>query len=105
MQYKHLSIEEREKIQELLWQKKSIRHIALSLNRSASSISRELKKKNSVISLTKPSTSLFTHKYIAMVGDICDRDMKTYVRISVENRSADKRKECVNPKESLDPKE
>src|SRR3989338_2508269 len=44
MQYKHLSIEEREKIQELLWQKKSIRHIALSLNRSASSISRELKK-------------------------------------------------------------
>ncbi|MDD4106924.1 MAG: helix-turn-helix domain-containing protein [Candidatus Shapirobacteria bacterium] len=28
MKYKHLSIEEREKIQELLWQKTSIRNIA-----------------------------------------------------------------------------
>jgi len=46
MQYNHLSIEEREKIQELLWQKKSIRYIAEELRRSPSSISREIKKNN-----------------------------------------------------------
>jgi IS30 family transposase len=44
MQYKHLNIEERERIQELFWQKKSIRYIANILNRSPSSISRELKR-------------------------------------------------------------
>lgn len=46
MQYNHLSIEEREKIQELLWQTKSIRYIAMELGRSPSSISREIKKNN-----------------------------------------------------------
>lgn len=46
MAYNHLSIEEREKIQELLWQKKSIRHIAVVLGRSPSSVSREIKKNN-----------------------------------------------------------
>lgn len=46
MQYNHLSIEEREKIQELLWQKQSIRHIAEVLGRSPSSISREIMKNN-----------------------------------------------------------
>jgi transposase, IS30 family len=44
MKYKHLSILEREKIQELFWQKKSVRHIAEVLGRSPSSISRELRK-------------------------------------------------------------
>lgn len=44
MKYKQFSIEEREKIQELLWQKTSIRTIAEVLNRSPSSISREIKK-------------------------------------------------------------
>lgn len=43
MQYKHLSICEREKIQELLWQKVSIRNIGKALGRSHSSILRELK--------------------------------------------------------------
>jgi IS30 family transposase len=42
--YKHFNIEEREKIQEFLWQKKSIRYIAETLNRSPSSISREIRK-------------------------------------------------------------
>lgn len=46
MKYNHLSIEEREKIQELLWQKQSIRYIASVLKRSPSSISREIKKNN-----------------------------------------------------------
>lgn len=44
MQYNHLSIEEREKIQELLWQKKSMRYIATKLGRSPSSISREIQR-------------------------------------------------------------
>jgi len=42
MKYKHFSIEEREKIQELFWQKAPIRTIAKALNRSPSSISREI---------------------------------------------------------------
>lgn len=44
MKYQHFTIEEREKIQELLWQKISIRTIAKDLNRSPSSVSREIKK-------------------------------------------------------------
>ncbi len=44
MQYKHLSILEREKIQELFWLKKSARYIAEELNRSPASISRELRR-------------------------------------------------------------
>ncbi|OGM97038.1 MAG: hypothetical protein A2817_03670 [Candidatus Yanofskybacteria bacterium RIFCSPHIGHO2_01_FULL_39_8b] len=44
MQYKHLSIWEREKIQELLWQKRPIQSIALVLKRSVSSIAREIKR-------------------------------------------------------------
>jgi transposase, IS30 family len=42
MKYKHFSIEEREKIQEMLWQKFSIRAIAKTLGRSPSSVSREI---------------------------------------------------------------
>ena len=44
MKYKHLSIWEREKIQELLWQNKSIRSIAEVLGRSPSSVNREINK-------------------------------------------------------------
>jgi IS30 family transposase len=44
MKYRHLSILEREKLQELLWQKKSIRYIANVLERSPSSVSRELQR-------------------------------------------------------------
>lgn len=46
MKYKHLTIEERETIQIMLWKKKSIRSIAKKLNRSPSSISREVKRNN-----------------------------------------------------------
>lgn len=42
--FKHFSIEEREKIQEKLWAKWSIRAIAVELGRSPSSISREVNK-------------------------------------------------------------
>ncbi len=44
MKYQHLTIEEREKIQEFFWQKKSIRYIAKELGRSPSSVSREFKR-------------------------------------------------------------
>lgn len=44
MKYKHFSIEEREKIQELLWQKASIRVIAKAIGRCPSSVSREIKR-------------------------------------------------------------
>ncbi len=44
MKYKQLTIEEREKIQELLWQKSSIRSIATELGRNPSTISREISR-------------------------------------------------------------
>ena len=44
MPYKHFTIEEREKIQYGLWEKKSVRQIARELGRCASSISREINK-------------------------------------------------------------
>jgi len=44
MNYKHFSIEEREKIQEKLWQKASIRSIAAELGRDPSSVSREVNR-------------------------------------------------------------
>jgi len=44
--YKQLSVEERERIQELLWQKQSIRYIATELERSPATISREIKRNN-----------------------------------------------------------
>lgn len=43
-QYKQLSIEEREKLQLMLWQKQSVRNIVKELGRSPSSISREINK-------------------------------------------------------------
>ena len=44
MNYQHFLVEEREKIQEMLWQKSSIRSIAAALNRSPSSVSREINR-------------------------------------------------------------
>lgn len=44
MNYKHLSIGEREKIQLMLWDKRSIRAIAKELGRSPSSVARELRR-------------------------------------------------------------
>ena len=69
MKYKHLSIEEREKIQELLWQKKSIRIIAQELGRSPSSISREIKRNETNIK-------------------------KKYIPRQANNRALERRKSC-----------
>lgn len=44
MKYKHLTIQERETIQLMLWGKKSVRTIAKAINRSPSSVSREVNK-------------------------------------------------------------
>jgi len=44
MKYQHFTIEEREKIQECLWRKTSVREIARLLGRSPSSVSREIKR-------------------------------------------------------------
>lgn len=44
MKYQHLTIEEREKLQDLWWQRLSIREIAKQMCRSPSSISRELRR-------------------------------------------------------------
>lgn len=44
MQYKHFSVEERERIQRGVWEKRSIRSLARELNRSPASVSRELRR-------------------------------------------------------------
>jgi transposase, IS30 family len=44
MNYKHFSVEEREKIQRGLWEKKSYRVIAKELGRSPASVSREIRR-------------------------------------------------------------
>lgn len=44
MNYKHFSIEERELLQYMWWERKSVRSMAKALNRSPSSVSRELKR-------------------------------------------------------------
>lgn len=60
MKYTHFTIEEREKIQEMLWQKTSIRSIATALKRNPSSVSREINK--NVDSLGKRYTPRAAHK-------------------------------------------
>lgn len=44
MKYQHFSVEERERIQLMWWSRKSIRSIAQAINRSPSSVSRELRR-------------------------------------------------------------
>ena len=44
MSYKHLRVEEREVIQSMWWERKSMREIAKVLGRSHTSVSREMKK-------------------------------------------------------------
>ena len=44
MKYKQLSVEERKTIQEMLWQKQSVRVIAKALGHNPSSMSREIKR-------------------------------------------------------------
>jgi transposase, IS30 family len=59
MTYTHLSILEREKIQEGLWEKKSVRQIAREIGRPHSAVSREIRKNISPI----------THRYTPRVAN------------------------------------
>ena len=44
MKYRHFTIEERETLQYMWWERKSIRSMAIALNRSPSTVSRELRR-------------------------------------------------------------
>jgi len=55
--YKHLTIQDRETIQLMLWGKESVRSIAKKINRSPSSISREIKKNISGRNIYTPRAS------------------------------------------------
>lgn len=55
--YKHLTIEERETIQLMLWEKKSIRSIAKKINRPPSTISREINKNIDLVNRYNPRVS------------------------------------------------
>lgn len=55
--YKHLTIQERETIQLMLWEKKSIRDIAKEINRLPSSVSREIKRNISGRNIYTPRAS------------------------------------------------
>lgn len=57
MKYKHFSIEEREKIQYCLWQKKSARDIARDLHRSPSSVCREICRNRSQRNIYTPRSA------------------------------------------------
>ena len=48
MHYNHFSVEERERIQQYFWEKKSLRWIAKELRRSPSSVTREITKNQSL---------------------------------------------------------
>lgn len=63
-QYKQLSIEERENIQLGIWQKKSIRQIAEGLNRSPSSIAREINKNKDSLNRCRYSPRIANEKAI-----------------------------------------
>lgn len=54
MKYKHLSIEEREKIQSMMWEKRSVREIAEAIGRNPSSISREINRNIPLHRIYKP---------------------------------------------------
>lgn len=49
MQYKHLLVEERESIERMIWEGRSIRYMAEVINRSPASVSREIKRNNPVV--------------------------------------------------------
>jgi len=54
MTFKQFSIEEREKIQEMLWQKATVRSVARVLDRSPSSVSREINRSIPLHRIYKP---------------------------------------------------
>ena len=92
MEYKHFTIEEREKIQEMLWQKASIRTIAAALNRSASSVSREIKKniaclpRRRYISRTAHERALIRRKSRGRKDRLKNQEVRDYVISHLKER-------------------
>lgn len=84
MKYKHFSIEERESLQYMWWERKSIRFMAKALNRSPSSISRELKKnfpehRNTYIPRTAHERALAKRKSRGRHDRLKNEAVRTYV--------------------------
>ena len=90
MQYTQLSIEEREKIQLCLWEKKSARQIAKELNRSVSTISREIKKNTShchgYISRAAHSRALVKRKSRGRKDRLKNQQIRDYVISHLKQR-------------------
>jgi len=82
MTYQHFLVEEREKIQEMLWQKSSIRTIARVLSRNPSSISREIKRNK------PPERNWYTPRLA--------HEQALYYRKHRGQRKLDKNKELCN---------
>lgn len=85
MKYKHLSIKERETIQKMIWQRKSLREIARKLGRSHTSLSREIRKNNPKVSKRytprKANERAKEHtKSRGRKGRLKNDDVRTYVR-------------------------
>jgi len=90
MKYKHLTIEEREKIQEMLWQKSSIRNIAKTLGRSTSSISREINKnylnKNRYVSRMAHTKALKKRRSRGRIIRLKNQNIRDYVTKHLKER-------------------
>ena len=90
MKYKHFSIEERESLQYMWWERKSVRSMAKALNRSSSSVSREL---NRNFPQRKMYTSRLAHEKALIKRKIRGRhnrlkneDIRTYVTTHLKRR-------------------
>jgi len=84
MQYHHLTIEEREKIQLMWWERRSVRSMAHSLSRSPSSISRELKRnfpecRNTYTPRTAHEQALLNRKNRGRTDRLKNQTIRDYV--------------------------
>lgn len=88
MTHKHLSIQEREKIQKLLWEKKSLRYIALQIGRPASTVSREMKRncpvKRKYIPRSAHARALLKRTKRGRTDRLKDERVRTYVKTKLK---------------------
>lgn len=91
MQYKHFSIEEREKIQLMWWKRESVRSIAKALCRSPSSISRELNRnfpecRQSYTPRVAHERALKHRKHRGRIERLKNEQIRTYVITHLKER-------------------
>lgn len=92
MEYTHFTIEEREKIQEMLWQRLSIRAMAKNLNRSASSVSREIQRnldslgRRFYVPRAAHSRALAKRKCRGRVGRLKNQVLRDYVVVHLKEK-------------------